>query len=197
MLEIIKNFSSLKNSPDLLFTYPLVFPEEMNFFFFYSILLLFSRYSLPYVQFEPLSPKFSQMSAAFSFSNEVRWRRTWVEQCWLIQNCFWVWLSVTPATPDFKWSWNLIEGMLISDTLQHTCNFVKKTLLQSPRTVTCLFLYWKVFICNKVMTGQRLLSQRAPTLLVHGAADRHAHSCSETHCPLLDNGFRQTMEGTF
>ena len=34
MLEIIKNFSSLKNSPDLLFTYPLVFPEEMNFFFF-------------------------------------------------------------------------------------------------------------------------------------------------------------------
>lgn len=51
MLEIIKNFSSLKNSPDLLFTYPLVFPEEMNFFFFtvfcyYSQGILSHMYSL-------------------------------------------------------------------------------------------------------------------------------------------------------
>lgn len=95
-------------------------------FFFNSILLLFSRYSLPYVQFVPLFPKLSQVSAAFSFSNEVRWRQTWVEQCWPIQNCFWVWLSVTSVTADFKWSWNLIEGMLISDTLYNIHETLKK-----------------------------------------------------------------------
>lgn len=63
------NKSLSKDPPDLSFTYPLIFPEEMNII--YSILLLFSRYPLLYVQFLPPASKHSQVNAALLFSGEA------------------------------------------------------------------------------------------------------------------------------
>lgn len=125
----------------------------------YSILLLFSRYSLLFVQFlPPLSPH-SQVDAALSFASEVWWRRKWVQPRGLIQNpgrLSKVWFRVTLK---LKWPWNLIEGISAPEIFCNTHGTISCKDFGMPENHNTHPGLLKVFICNTVMTGQGFLVQ--------------------------------------